>query len=217
MVMRISSLALGLLLTAGLAHTQSSKPNPRITFSEAGLAINGVTAGGQVIWFGLERREVEYAVEITRHAEASLAAENGTSRLDLGRSSATAAVWIAVDLASGAYDVAVPEGFRLRRLPKPLSGLARKADAVDHLTDPRSYIEALIVRPGAGARTNHGGDGGVDDVDGPPDGKLALPLDRLVPLAEAPAAPAKAEDRDLWFVLEPNRLEISIQKGGVAQ
>ena len=97
MVMRISSLALSLLLTAGLAHAQSSKPNPRITFSEAGLAISGVT-GGQVIWFGLERREVEYSVEITRHAEAILAASDGTSSLDLGRPSATAAVWIAVDL-----------------------------------------------------------------------------------------------------------------------
>ena len=73
---------------------------------------------------------------------------------------------------------------------------------MDHLTDTRGYIEALVVRPGTGAWTFRGGDGGVDDDDGQPDGKLALPLDRLVPLAEAPAAPAKAEDRDLWFVLK---------------
>ena len=174
------------------------------------------------MWYGLEGRTEDYSAVIVRHANVVTAAADGTAAFPLGRPSATAALWIAVDLASGAYDVAAPEGFRVRRLPAPRTGLLRGAGAnSDHLTDPRGYIEALVVRPGAGADTGawtfRGGDGGVDDDDGTPDGLLHLPLDRLAPLAASPAADRKAKEHDLWFVLDPNRFEISIQRGGAAQ
>jgi hypothetical protein len=206
-----------LFLTVPLA-AQPPQPKPVLAFSADGLAASGLTAGGTVVWYGLERRVDDYTLQIVRHAQTSAAAADGTAALALGRAAAPASLWIAVDLASGTYDVAAPDGSAPHRLPKPLTGLLPGAGgAADRLTDTRSYIEALVVRPAVGAWTFHGGDGGQDDEDGKPDGRLLLPLDRLQPLATAPAPAAKAGDKDLWFVLDPNRLEYSILKGGVAQ
>lgn len=209
---------LGLLFAATWAQAQAPQPRPAISFAPDGVAVQGVTAGGRVVWYGLEGTVEDYSAVIVRHADVVTAAADGTAAFSLGRPSATSALWIAVDLASGAYDVAVPEGFTLRRLPAPPTGLSRGTGAdLDHLTDPRAYIEVLVVRPGAGAWTFRGGDGGVDDDDGAPDGLLHLPLDRLAPLAGSPATDGKIGEQDLWFVLDPNRFEISIQKGGIAQ
>jgi len=42
-------------------------------------------------------------------------------------------------------------------------------------------------------------------------------LDRLDPLPGSPAAPAKLAGNDLWVLIDPLTLEISVLKGGVAQ
>ena len=37
------------------------------------------------------------------------------------------------------------------------------------------------------------------------------------PLGASPAAPTKMGERDLWFVVDPYAMTISVQRGGVAQ
>jgi len=73
------------------------------------------------------------------------------------------------------------------------------------------------VRPAVGAWTIRVADGGPDDADGKTDGQTVLLLDSAVALEGSPPAPAKLLEADLWFVIDPARQEVSIQKGGVAQ
>jgi hypothetical protein len=212
------AIVLAVAVASPCAGALAPPPSPVITFSADGAAVRGLTPSGQVAWFAIEYRDVDYATEIDRHADLATASTEGSARFALGRASATAAIWIAVDVASGAYDVATPAGFRLRQLTPPPTAAARgDGSAPDHLTDPRGYIEVVAVRPGVGAWTFHGGDGGIDDDDGQADGELQLSLDRLVPLASSPPSDGHLGEQDLWFVIDPNRMELSILKGGEPQ
>jgi hypothetical protein len=42
-------------------------------------------------------------------------------------------------------------------------------------------------------------------------------LDQLDPMPGSPAPPAKVGSADLWLTVDPLRMEISVNKGGVAQ
>jgi hypothetical protein len=123
-----------------------------------------------------------------------------------------------VDLDSGAFALAVPQGYRLAQLKKPPcrlgQSLVSKSDAI---LDNRPYLVGLVVRPTVGAWSFAGGDGGLRDEDGVNNGHLSFALDKLDPLQGSPAAPSKAVASDLWFVIDPQRMEISVHKGGVAQ
>jgi hypothetical protein len=87
----------------------------------------------------------------------------------------------------------------------------------DGLLDTRRYLMGLLVRPGVGAWTFAGADGGPRDEDGKTDGHLRFALDKLNPLPGSPAAPARVDAGDLWLIVDPLKMEITVLKGGVAQ
>ena len=97
----------------------------------------------------------------------------------------------------------------------PRLGVGNAAEP-DGILDERPYLVGLVVRPGVGAWTFVGGDGGNRDVD-PETGPLRFSLDQLDPLPGSPAAPQKSASGDLWFTVDPLTMEISVNRGGVAQ
>jgi hypothetical protein len=124
---------------------------------------------------------------------------------------------VAVDIASGRYAVSGANGYPLTRPAQTaqlLRGAGRGADAI---FDRRSYLMGLVVRPGTGAWSFAGGDGGLRDTDGVADGQLSFALNQLDSLAGSPAAPSEVAPADLWFIVDPYAMEISISLGGVAQ
>jgi hypothetical protein len=215
---RVSLFALLSLLFAGavLAQGNSGKPNPRIAFEEAAVTASGLTPGKAVVWFGVEHRvDADYSGDIYQFYRTGTAAADGTARLDLDHAPAPRSFWVAVDLDSGAFDVAGPNGYRLVR-PSKLPRLGQGTNADEILADHPSLM-GLMVRPGEGAWAFTGGDGGPRDEDGKGDGRLALALDKFDPLPGSPAAPARIQGTDLWFVVDPMTMEIVISRGGVAQ
>jgi hypothetical protein len=216
----LSSSLLLFLLLAGTAFAQgnSGKPDPQIAFDDTAVTASGLTPGKPVIWFGVEHAvDAAYSGDMAQHYSAGTAAADGTARLDLGRAPAPRSYWVAVDLTSGAFAVAAPDGSPLTKPKKPSRAGLGQGDKPDELLDDRPFLMGLMVRPGEGAWAFTGGDGGPRDEDGKNDGHLRFALDRFDPLPGSPAAPSKLNGQDLWFVIDPLAMEISVHKGGVAQ
>jgi hypothetical protein len=210
-----------LLLLAGAALAQSDKPvtpDPRIAFEESAVVASGLTPGKPVAWFAVEHRiGADFGGDIAQRYDAGTAAADGTARLDLAQPAAPSSFWVAVDVDSGAFAVAGPDGYRLRKPQRPARPRLGAGAEPDEILDDHPLLVGLVVRPGEGAWAFAVGDGGPSDGDGVNDGHLRFALDRLRPLPGSPAAPSKLNGKDLWFLVDPLTMEIAVHKGGVAQ
>ena len=219
----LAMLLVGMLLVGmKIAEAQTTppppKPEPRITFGESAVVASGLTPKEKVAWFAVERRfDEDLSEELARRYDVVDVEADGTARFPLKEPAAPSSFWVAVELKSGAFVVAVPNGFRLARPQKPSRLGLRDGLAADEILDERPYLMGLVVRPGNGAWAFAGGDGGPRDEDGKNDGRLRFALDRLQPLAGSPEAPSKARGEDLWFIVDPAKMEIAVHKGGIAQ
>jgi hypothetical protein len=211
------------LLSAGIASAQgtppsSPKPQPRISFEEKAVVASGLTPGGTVAWFGVQRRvDADFSGEIVRLWDAGKVGADGTARIDLPTPVSPRSLWTAVDVTSGEFDVVAPSRYRIARPEKPGRLRAGQGANPDDIEDERPYLAGLVVRPGEGAWSFSGGDGGPRDEDGQNDGRVRFAMDKLDPLPGSPAAPAKAKGTDLWIVVDLLKMEVSVHKGGVAQ
>jgi hypothetical protein len=215
---------LTLLSCSGQARAEEAPAGPpgvSLAIGPAGLAVQGAEPGGQVAWFGVER-EVDSEFSVSRRAREGVvrAAADGSVRIPLDPPPAARAVWVVVDLKSGDFAAGAPDGYRLDRLDRartPSRGDAKPEGEDDGLLDVRSQIEGLMVRPGEGVWRFAGGDGGPDDDDRTHNGRLRLALPTFRSIGASPKAPSKIEGRDLWFVIDPLAMNLSVLKGGAAQ
>ena len=201
------------LLMAGAAAAQGA-PAPRIAFEDQAVVASGLTPGKSVAWFGVEHRiDAGYSGDMIQRYDVGTAGADGTARLELKQSAAPRSFWVAVDLESGRFVVASPDHYRLAKPRKPSRPRVTEGARTDEILDDRPYLMGLVVRPGGGVWTFAGGDGGPRDEDGQSDGHLRFALDKLTPLPGSPAAPAKIGGGDLWFIVDPLTMEISVQPG----
>jgi hypothetical protein len=217
-----------LLLLAAIPFTAFAADTPgggparvALTIDPAGLTVQGVVPNGSIAWFGVEQ-EVDPDFSVTRRAREGvvLAGADGVARIDLDPPPAKRALWVVVDLQSGDFVAGTPEGYRLNRLDRgkvPCRGDIRADSRDDGLLDDRTQIEGVMVRPGVGVWRFSGSDGGPEDDDGEHDAHLRLALPAFRALGSSPKAPSKIEGRDLWFVIDPVAMNLSVLKGGVAQ
>ena len=213
MVKLSAALALGLSL---LSVTAAQAEPFRLSVAGEDVVAAGATAKGQVVIFGVTREVApDDVVEVNRKMDV-LTDDDGDGRvaLPLGRAVPLRSAWLAVDLASGSFEAAAPEGFRLKKVNFRGKGIGRRPDGRDSVVDARAVAELLVVRPGtgsdAGAWHLYLGDGGPGDEDGTPDGRLEAALDRMEPLAGSPPPPAKFQKDDVVLVLDPDQLEMTL-------
>jgi hypothetical protein len=209
------ALALGLSL---LSATAARAEPLRLAVAGEDVVATGATAKGRVVFFGVTREVApDDVVEVNRKVDV-LTDDDGDGRvaLPLGRAVPLRSAWVAVDLASGAFEAAAPEGFRLKKVNFRGKGVGRRADGRDSVVDARALAEILVVRPGAGPEAGawhlYLGDGGPSDEDGTPDGRLEAALDRMEPLAGSPPPPTTFQKDDVVLVLDPDQLEITLVK-----
>jgi hypothetical protein len=211
MTLRLATLAAFLLVPVSLA---AQTPSPAISFEAEAVVASGVTAGGRVVWFSMAREISESAATIVRREEI-LEDEDGDGavRFELDRAVPLRSIWVAVDLATGAWAAAGPEGYPLQRVDPPGLAARRGAEGAHWVEDTRGYVELLVVRPGVGAWGLAVGDGGASDADGAADGRLTVPLDRLRGTRpEATAAPERFDPQDLIFVIDPNEMDFAVRQ-----
>src|SRR3954468_17884959 len=162
------SVVLGLLVV-GPAPGQGQ--SVRLTLEDQAVKASGLTPGKPVVWLGVEHRlDAGFSNDLTQRSQVDTAAADGTARLDLTQPPAPRSYWAAVDLSSGAYAVVTPGDGRIVRAARPPALDTGQGARSDGLLDTRQYLMGLLVRPGVGAWTFAGADGGPRDEDGKTDG-----------------------------------------------
>jgi hypothetical protein len=197
---------------------QPPAPAPVITFEKNTVVVTGVTAKGQAVLFGVARElaEDDVATVVRRSQVLTDDDSDGTVRLDLGKDVPFRSVWVAVDLATGQFTEAAPEGYPLRLVSWKGSGIERGLARADQVEDDRSFAELLLVRPGMGAWQLTVGDGSSTDDDGAADGRIAVALDHLTPVAGTAEAPARFDPTDVVVLIDPNRMELTVVQAGTS-
>lgn len=195
----------------------------KIGFEPGGVAVSGVTAKGRAVVFGVAR-EVGDDDYVTLRTSAEILEDldgDGKVTLDLEAPLAKESTWVAVDTTKCDSDAGAPTGFRLRQVNLRGRGVFKRDDGRGAVEEMRGFVEALVVRcgtgPDAGAWIASLGDGGPDDEDGAPDGKLELALDRMVPLSDSPEPPDDFSKDDVVVLIDPNALEMALVKVGGVQ
>jgi hypothetical protein len=124
---------------------------------------------------------------------------------------------VAVDLATGQWTTAAPEGYPLRLVSWQGSGIEQRSSAPsDRVEDARTFAEILLVRPGVGAWQITVGDGSGSDDDGAADGKIAAALDQMTPVAGSARPPSRFDPTDVVVLIDPNRLELTVVRAGAS-
>lgn len=204
------ALACLFIATSALAQPAGGPKAPEITFQPRSVSLDGITAKGQVVWFSVAREVAEDDVAtIVRRSDVKVDDDgDGKVQIDLTQDVPLRSIWVAVDLATGRYAVATPEGYPLRRADWRGRGLGRGNPRADRVEDVRTYADVLLVRPEKGAWLLTVGDGSALDDDGVADGKVAAALDRLKPVTGAAEPPQRFEARDVVILIDPNRMEV---------
>jgi hypothetical protein len=208
----IGALALVALLCGGSPLAAQVPGAPVVMLSATSVSASGVTAGGAVAWFSVARVIEDLAVRVVSRSEIVVDADgDGIVELDLAGPLPLKSVWVVVDLASGLYTAAAPEGSPLVEgniLGKVENGELAVSRPLVHLFRARTGEE------GVGAWALRAGDGGESDDDGLGDGLLHAGLSRFTDGAGV-AAPAEVTGSDLLVVIDPSRLDYQIVRGDV--
>jgi hypothetical protein len=151
------SLAMVLPGAAVFGATAAATPQPVITAGARTITISGVTPGGTVVLFGASHETREGNPPIPRNVRrAELLVDtdgDGSVVYDVGGAVPAIAVWIAVDLTTGAHG-----GGPLTDFPgapaAPISTAAflrSNPGALNKLSLPFAELALLVVRPKVGA------------------------------------------------------------------
>ena len=187
-------------------QSASAPPELAVSFEEAAVAVSDVTPGGNVAFFSVARVPRGTYNEVVRRAQIVLADPLGEARFDLedGEPVPLKSVWAVVDLSSGAYAVAAPEGFHLTEIGFPGHGFEVGAPGlVNRLRQRFNWADSLLARPGVGAWRYRGADGSPDDEDGQANGALVTGLDSYQPLGTSPEPPDRFAADDVLVVVDP--------------
>lgn len=113
-----------------------------------------------------------------------------------------ASVWLVVDVRTGAYVVATPDGYtpRVREVP----GGALSADA---LQDPSPSFDMWIVRPGGGAWRRSAARGRDTDESPAGSSQVKVNVARFGSISQSPASPGRLKPGDVVLRLDYGWME----------
>jgi len=215
---RLNLTGFGLLLCGFLASGSTAvaqTPPPSLAFGSSEVVASGVTPGGRVVFFAVtqEISEDEVATLHRRDGVRIDADGDGVVSFDLGGPVAQRAIWLAVDLATGAYALTTPNGDPPSQSVFVGEGLVLGAPvgAPDSIEDARTFLEVLLVRPGVAAWARTVADGGTTDADAKVDGAVEAAIDafsQIDPDTGAIPAPTRFAAQDLVFSFDPMSMEV---------
>ena len=204
------------LIAGHAAWAETTAGGPALVISGQSVAATGMSPGGAVVWLGMARKVEAYeAIYVRRHGTVHADAK-GQAQLPATEAVPRQSIWVAVDLATGAYATASPEGFAPLAFELPTAALEVRGGALaDRLIDAADYGEVLLVRPGKGAWGKSIGRGGADDESGFGEAAFRLPLDKLLPVpGTTDPSPGRLAAKDLVLVVHPRTMAIAIATFG---
>jgi len=219
---RLTGLAAGLLLLApgaaqGLTgptpagplfsvRQASAPPELKIDFEEAAVLAAGLTPSGDAVFWSVGREPLGHHQQVVESQGIAVVDALGEARFEPREGTVLLkSVWAVVDVASGAFAVGAPPGFRLREAPFLGRGFDVGAPGlVNRLRHELESIFALVVRPRVGAWRLESWDTSEKDRDGEDDGRVVMSLEDLEPLeAAGPDPPERFNRDDVIVVVDP--------------
>ena len=190
---------------------------PEIAFESAAVTFGGATPGGRVALFGIGRDRQDWTPRVTRLDDLVVADGEGAGRVDLDEPVIVRSVWAVIDVATGEYALAAPEGTELSRVELPAEGLGAN---LRFLEREGRFLDVLLVRPESGPEGEESagvwgvamGDGAGLDRDGEANGRLELDLASLYPFGDTGPAPLGLKPRDVLIGVDPQTLEVFAQR-----
>jgi len=190
---------------------------PTITFDGKQVVASGVTAGGTCVLFGVTRERAHWPTRVVTRQSLQVDSDgDGRVELEVVTAGLANAVWAVVDLTTGGFATASPDGIRHRRVPFAPGALATgRGGGIETVREARELLEVLVARPGPGlAWRLSAGDGGLSDADGTHDGALHATLGRAWALGTATDRLAHLVAGDVIIAIDPNRMEILAEQVG---
>jgi len=217
--MRLKIYFLVCVLACALAAHAANQPAIAVLFSDNAVRVTGVTRGGGVVLFGVERIIHDDSSESVIVWNEHLADTDGDGEvtLPLQKPLSPFTVMAAVDEDDARYIVATPGFIPVRIAPAGKLHGNDKGEPIE-FANAMPYGEALVVRPKQGAWVSHGWDGSLGDADGRTDGRITIRFASMKAARGRPdfPGPDKLLPRDLVIVINPVTLAVYADdvKGG---
>lgn len=197
----------------------AAAPPIAIQFGKQSVIVTA-SPGSQVVVFGVARELVRPKVPVLgvvrRAVMLSDPAKSGTYTLDLGKPVPAAAIWIAVDLATGSYTAAGSPGYFAAQLAPKAGGLKNdNAGQLRQLELAASELEMLLVRPGEGAWRLHAakaakGDENAAELTKP----LRIDLRSMQAVAGSAPPPPNFKNGDIVGLIDPQWMKYRVIEAG---
>ena len=179
---------------------------PVVTLSDGAVTVEGMTTKASAVVFGVARRSLQFGERLeTRFDVLDDTDGNGAIRFEVNEGLPWKSVWTVVDLPSGLFSLAVPEGFPLMEIDFPGQGIG---SALNTLESAGDFEQFLWVRPGLGAWALTAGDGGVNDGDQEGNHRILADVTRFAAIGKSPAPPDKFAPGDVLVGVEAHTLNI---------
>lgn len=201
--------ALILLFSATAALAQA--PAVTITFEENAIVASGISTSGDAAFFAVLQEQEEFSVASLRRDELVADTDgDGIARLEMPDGVPTRSIWAVVDVRTGNYALAVPQGYRLRMAEDTEDHGVRRDNKghIAHIERVMGFAEMLVVRPGQGAWMGSAGQGSMSDKDFMDDGKLLIAFDELYPQGNSGASPGHLQPGDTIVLIEPVEMQV---------
>lgn len=163
---------------------------PAVQIEEKQVIASGVPAGSRVAFFSVGLGSDGYTSSVRRIAQVLPDDDrDGRVLLDVPGGVAWRSVWVVVDVGSGRYTIATPEGYatKIENRGKRF-GRSRGVD-VDQLINAGGYADVLYIHPDGGVWLVRAEDGGAHDLDGGENGMTSVSLGDFQSLGTAAERP----------------------------
>ena len=183
--MKLASLVVSCLI---LLAVGSAAGEVEIFLDEFEVSAEGLTPNGAAVVFGVAVTR-EGPVKRISHPSGVVEADGtGSIEWEEGDGVSQMSIWAVVDVSTGDFDTAVPEGMPdIYLLDDDGDPLTQGEIASGRITGGIAEAAFLVVRPAEGAWRLHVGDGGASDSDGTVDGSIRVKMRDLIPLVETGA------------------------------
>jgi hypothetical protein len=184
-----------------------------LVFGAQSVTVSQVPVGGRVVLFSVSREPAEFhSVMVRRNEILTDTDSDGSVQSNLGTAVAVKSIWVAVDLSGGDFVVGKPTDSPFAPVVPDAAVANRAAAGTATWYEPRSLIEVLLVRAGAGGGVYGltAGEGALGDSDGVSDGVISAALAAMTVLEGASPPPASLLANDVVALVDPKRMEFFV-------
>jgi hypothetical protein len=187
----------------------AAKPPRRLDVVPSGktITVQRGTAGAEIVLVGYELATLHYSPLYRRVVRRQTADGRGAVAFELGREVEAASVWVAVDVASGAYGSSGSRALKLREAELPPQALRRGSSGNVNRVETRfDSVYSLVVRPGVGIWEMAAGDGAAGDSDGVLNGKLGFAPTSMKAIGKSRVAVGELQHGDVIVIFVPRQM-----------